>query len=76
MKRFATLLENHPWFKVTALAASARSAGKPYEEAVSGRWAMKTPLPAAMASMPVYDAEKDIEKIVSLVDLVFCAVNM
>ena len=75
-QRFATLLENHPWFKVTALAASARSAGKPYEEAVSGRWAMKTPLPAAMASMPVYDAEKDIEKIVSLVDLVFCAVNM
>ena len=46
-QRFATLLENHPWFKVTALAASARSAGKPYEEAVSGRWAMKTPLPAA-----------------------------
>ena len=73
---FATILENHPWFKVEALAASARSAGRTYEEAVGNRWAMKTPLPAALAKMPVYDAEKDIEKIVSLVDFVFCAVNM
>ena len=75
-QRFATILENHPWFKVEALAASARSAGRTYEEAVGSRWAMKTPLPAALAKMPVYDAEKDIEKIVSLVDFVFCAVNM
>ena len=75
-QRFATILENHPWFTVTALAASARSAGKTYEEAVGSRWAMKTPLPSALAKMPVYDAEKDIEKIVSLVDFVFCAVNM
>ena len=75
-QRFATILENHPWFKVEALAASARSAGRTYEEAVGNRWAMKTPLPAALAKMPVYDAEKDIEKIVSLVDFVFCAVNM
>ena len=75
-QRFATILENHPWFTVTALAASARSAGKTYEEAVGCRWAMKTPLPSALAKMPVYDAEKDIEKIVSLVDFVFCAVNM
>ncbi len=75
-QRFATILENHPWFKVEALA-SARSAGRTYEEAVGSRWAMKTPLPAALAKMPVYDAEKDIEKIVSLgVDFVFCAVNM
>ena len=75
-QRFATILENHPWFKVKALAASARSAGRTYEEAVGSRWAMKTPLPAALAKMPVYDAEKDIEKIVSLVDFVFCAVNI
>ena len=75
-QRFATLLEKHPWFTVTALAASARSAGKTYEEAVSGRWLMKTPLPASLAKLPVYDAEKDIEKVVSLVDFVFCAVNM
>ncbi len=75
-QRFATILENHPWFKVTALAASARSAGKTYEEAVNGRWAMKTPIPASMAQLPVYDAEADREKIVSLVDFVFCAVNM
>ena len=75
-QRFATLLENHPWFTVTALAASTRSAGKTYEEAVEGRWAMKTPLPASMAKLPVYDAEKDLETIVSQVDFVFCAVNM
>ena len=75
-QRFATILENHPWFRVTAVAASARSAGKTYEEAVAGRWAMKTPLPAAMAKLPVLDAEKDMDEIVSQVDFVFCAVNM
>lgn len=75
-QRFATILDNHPWFKVTALAASARSAGKTYEEALSGRWAMRAPVPSAMAGLPVYDAEKDIDKVVSLVDFVFCAVNM
>ncbi len=75
-QRFATILENHPWFKVTALAASARSAGQTYQEAVEGRWAMKTPIPPAMAGLPVYDAQKDIDTVVSLVDFVFCAVNM
>ncbi len=75
-QRFATILENHPWFKVTALAASARSAGKTYQEALEGRWAMQAPIPPAMAELPVYDAEKDIDKVVSLVDFVFCAVNM
>ena len=75
-QRFATILENHPWFKVTALAASGRSAGKTYREALGGRWAMKTPIPASMADLPVYDAQKDMEKVVSLVDFVFCAVNM
>ncbi len=75
-QRFATILENHPWFHVTALAASANSAGKTYREAVEGRWAMKASIPSAMSELPVYDAEKDIDKIVSLVDFVFCAVNM
>ena len=75
-QRFATLLENHPWFTVTALAASSRSAGKPYREAVAKRWAMKTGIPASMADMVVYDAQADIEKIVSKVDFVFCAVDM
>ncbi|NBK78004.1 aspartate-semialdehyde dehydrogenase [bacterium D16-76] len=75
-QRFATILENHPWFKVTALAASARSAGKPYKEALEGRWAMSSPIPPALADLPVYDAQKDIDQVVSLVDFVFCAVNM
>ena len=75
-QRFATLLENHPWFHVTALAASERSAGKKYGELMAGRWLMKTPLPAAMADMVLLDASKDIEKMKELVDFVFCAVNM
>ncbi|WP_322182600.1 aspartate-semialdehyde dehydrogenase [Neglectibacter caecimuris] len=75
-QRFATILENHPWFQVAALAASANSAGKTYREAVEGRWAMKSPLPSSMSELPVYDAEKDMDQIVSLVDFVFCAVNM
>lgn len=75
-QRLATLLENHPWFTVTALAASARSAGKTYREAVGSRWCMKTPMPEKMADMPVYDASADIDTVVSLVDFVFCAVDM
>ena len=75
-QRFATLLENHPWFRVTALAASGRSAGKTYTEALGGRWVMKTPVPAAMADMVLLNAEEDIEKMKPLVDFVFCAVNM
>lgn len=75
-QRFALLLADHPWFKVTALAASSRSAGKTYEDAVGGRWAMTSPIPENLKKMPVYDAEKDIEKIVGLVDFVFCAVDM
>ncbi len=68
-QRFATLLENHPWFTVTALAASARSAGKTYEAAVGGRWAMTTPMPETMKDMVVMDAAKDIEKVASMVGL-------
>jgi aspartate-semialdehyde dehydrogenase len=75
-QRFATLLEHHPWFQVTTLAASSRSAGKTYEEAVGDRWLMTSPIPASMKNMIVLDAEKDIKKIAGMVDFVFCAVNM
>lgn len=75
-QRFATLLENHPWFEVKALAASARSAGKTYEEAVGSRWMMTTPMPAKMAQMVVFNASEDVDKIASMVDFVFCAVDM
>ena len=72
-QRFALLLENHPWFEVVCLAASARSAGKPYKEALGSRWCMDKPIPANMADLPVYDAQADIEKITSMVDFVFSA---
>lgn len=75
-QRFVTLLEHHPWFQVTTLAASSRSAGKTYEEAVGDRWLMASPIPASMKNMIVLDAEKDIKKIAGMVDFVFCAVNM
>ncbi len=75
-QRFCLLLENHPWFKVAALAASPSSAGKRYEDAVAGRWAMPSPIPAAFRDMTVLDAEADIDRIASLADFVFCAVNM
>ena len=75
-QRFATILENHPWFKVTALAASARSAGKTYEEAAGNRWVMKKPMPESMKNMVLYDAVADLEKMKEKVDFVFCAVDM
>ena len=75
-QRFALLLANHPWFKVKALAASSRSAGKTYEEALGSRWAMKDPVPEELKSMMVYDAGTDVEKIAAEVDFVFCAVDM
>ena len=74
-QRFIRILENHPWFQVTCLAASGRSAGKPYAEAVEGRWAFDTPIPAYAAQMPVTDAG-DIAAVADMVDFVFCAVNM
>ena len=74
-QRFLTLLENHPWFELTAIAASPRSAGKTYEEAVGDRWVMKTPLPEKYKSIVVQDAA-DIEAMASKVDFVFCAVDM
>lgn len=75
-QRFATLLKDHPWFRVTALAASGRSAGKTYEEAVGSRWAMQEPIPEQMKGMVMLDAGEDIEKMKELVDFVFCAVDM
>ena len=75
-QRFLTLLENHPWFEVRVLVASSRSAGKTYSEAVGEKWAFSTPIPETYKNMTVLDAEKDIDKIASEVDFVFCAVNM
>jgi len=75
-QRFATLLEGHPWFEVTVLAASPRSCGKTYEQATQGRWAMKAPIPEKLKNIIMLDAEADLEKIASLVDFVFCAVDM
>lgn len=74
-QRFLTLLENHPFFEVAALAASASSAGKTYEEAVSGRWKMITPLPDRYKKMQIIDAA-DVETMAKLCSFVFCAVNM
>ena len=74
-QRFITLVADHPFFEITALAASASSAGKPYKDAVAGRWNMKTAIPANVADMTVLDAA-DIESVKSRVDFVFCAVNM
>ena len=75
-QRFVTLMENHPWFDLTVVAASPRSAGKTYEQAVEGRWAMKTPIPQQAKGLTVLNAEEDVEKIAGLVDFVFCAVDM
>ena len=75
-QRFVTLMENHPWFQLTAIAASPRSAGKTYEEAVSKRWAMTTPIPEESKNLIVMDANTDVEKMAALVDFVFCAVDM
>src|SRR5437868_6931571 len=74
-QRFVSLLEGHPWFKVTTVAASAKSAGRSYAEAVAGRWAMSTPVPERVGSLVVKDAS-DVAAIAAEVDFVFCAVDM
>ena len=74
-QRFALLLHQHPWFRVTALAASSRSAGKTYEEAVGNRWMMEDPMPDSLRKLTVLDAAHT-EEVASQVDFVFCAVNM
>lgn len=75
-QRFITLLANHPWFHIKALAASSRSAGKKYIDAVGSRWVMKTEIPEQIKDMTVFDATADKEKIAGMVDFVFCAVDM
>lgn len=74
-QRFALLLENHPWFEVKVLAASARSAGKKYGDVVEGRWHMTKDLPEKYKDMVIVDAE-NVEEVASQVDFCFCAVNM
>lgn len=74
-QRFVALLEGHPWFKVTTVAASAKSAGRSYAEAVAGRWAMTTPVPERVGALVVKDAS-DVAGIAADVDFVFCAVDM
>ena len=75
-QRFVTLMENHPWFHLTAVAASARSAGRRYGEAVEGRWAMSAPVPETAKELVILDAEADAEKLAEQVDFCFCAVDM
>ena len=75
-QRFVTLTENHPWFDLVVLAASPRSAGKTYKEVAESRWAMKTPMPEKVKDMVIMNATEDVEKIASMVDFVFCAVDM
>ena len=74
-QRFLTLLQDHPWFDVTTLAASARSAGRSYKEAVEGRWAFDWAIPEKYVDMPVMDAA-DLDALCDKVDFVFCAVDM
>ncbi len=74
-QRFIALLENHPWFEVTAIAASPRSAGKTYEEAVGGRWKMDTSMPEAVKKLVVMNVN-EVEKVAAGVDFVFSAVDM
>ncbi len=74
-QRFITLLADHPMFEISVLAASANSAGKPYSEALGSRWKMSVPMPEKVKNMLVYDAA-DVEKVSSMCDFTFCAVNM
>ena len=74
-QRFISLLENHPWFEVKAIAASPRSAGKSYEEAAGGRWKMTTPMPENVKNIQVMNVN-EVEKVAAGVDFVFSAVDM
>ncbi|QJC51953.1 aspartate-semialdehyde dehydrogenase [Paenibacillus albicereus] len=74
-QRFVALLDQHPWFEVTAIAASASSAGKSYEEAVRGRWKLESPMPEAVKAIQVQDASK-VEEVAAELDVIFCAVDM
>lgn len=74
-QRFVALLEKHPWFRVTEVAASPKSAGQPYRDAVAGRWVLSEPLPSRVGELVVFDAS-NVEAVASRVDFVFCAVDM
>ncbi|MBE6049130.1 MAG: aspartate-semialdehyde dehydrogenase [Clostridium sp.] len=74
-QRFACLLENHPWFEVVVVAASKRSAGQTYEEAVKDRWKMESPIPENVKKLIVKDAY-EVEEISNMVDFVFCAISL
>ena len=74
-QRFISLLENHPWFEVVAIAASPRSAGKTYEEAIGGRWKMTTPMPEKVKKIVVQDVS-NVKEVAAGVDFVFSAVDM
>ena len=74
-QRFIQILDTHPWFETVQIAASPRSAGKTYEEALGGRWRMDSPIPEHVMNMTVHDIN-DVEAIAQEVDFVFCAVNM
>ena len=74
-QRFISLLEDHPWFEVTTIAASPRSAGKTYEEAVGGRWKMDTPMPEKVKNIVVMNVN-EVEQVAAQVDFVFSAVDM
>jgi len=75
-QRFVSLMENHPWFQLVAVAASARSAGKPYGEVVEKRWAIGGSVPEEAKGLIVLDADADAEKLADMVDFCFCAVDM
>ena len=75
-QRFVTLMANHPWFQLTVIAASPRSAGKRYEDAVAGRWAMDHPIPEEAKDIILMSAQDDVEQIAGMVDFVFSAVDM
>lgn len=74
-QRFIALLENHPWYEVVTVAASPRSAGKTYEEAVGDRWKMSTPMPESVKKLVVANVN-EVEKVAENVDFVFSAVDM
>ena len=75
-QRFISIISKHPWFELTVVAASARSAGKTYEEAAGHRWMMDEPMPEKVKDLVIYDAQNDIDKIASAVDFIFSAVDM
>ena len=74
-QRFITLLNEHPYFEITALVASARTAGQKYSQAVEGRWKMKTPIPEAVRKMVIINSE-NIDEVKAIADFVFCAVDL